>query len=67
MPKLDRRHFLTFIGALGAYVTESSAIKIGQSRVYTGKDSSGRTVEVILSRSKKSLIALDGTCTHQSY
>ncbi|MDP1711678.1 MAG: Rieske (2Fe-2S) protein [Candidatus Nanopelagicaceae bacterium] len=90
MPKLDRRHFLTFMGALvpsifltkaeafsgfslkkaansalGAYVTKSSAIKVGQSRAYKGKDSSGRTVEVILSRSKKSLIALDGTCTHQ--
>lgn len=90
MSKLNRRHFLTFIGALvpsffltkadafsgfslertatsaiGTYVTKSSAVKVGQSRVYTGKDSSGRSIEVILSRTKKSLIALDGTCTHQ--
>lgn len=90
MPKLDRRHFLAFMGALvpsffltkaeafsgfsleraansplGAYVAKSSAIKVGQTRVYTGKDSAGRTVEVILSRTKKSLIALNGTCTHQ--
>jgi len=90
MPKLDRRHFLAFVGALvpsfflakaeafsgfslkkaanselGAYVTKSSAIKVGQSRVYTGKDSAGGTVEVILSRTKKSLIALNGRCTHQ--
>lgn len=90
MPKLDRRHFLAFMGALvpsffltkaeafsgfslekaanselGAYVTKSSAIKVGQSRAYTGKDSAGRTVEVVLSRTKKSLIALNGTCTHQ--
>lgn len=51
--------------AIGTYVAKSSAVKVGQSRVYTGKDSSGRTIEVILSRTKKSLIALDGTCTHQ--
>lgn len=50
---------------LGTYVAKSAAIKVGQSRVYTGKDSTGRTVEVILSRTSKSLIALDGTCTHQ--
>jgi nitrite reductase/ring-hydroxylating ferredoxin subunit len=90
MFKIERRHLLTFIGALvpsiflpkaaafsgfslekaasgdlGAYVTKSSAVKVGQSKVYKGKDSSGRTVEVILSRSKTSLIALDGTCTHR--
>lgn len=90
MSRIDRRHFLAFMGALvpsffinkaeafsgfslekaatsalGAYVTKSSAIKIGQSRVYTGKDSTGKTIEVILSRTKKSLVALNGTCTHQ--
>lgn len=50
---------------LGAYVAKSTAIKIGQFASFTGNDSSGRTIEVILSRTKNSLIALDGTCTHQ--
>lgn len=50
---------------LGALVTKSSAIKVGQSQVYTGHDPSGRTIEVILTRTKKGVIALDGTCTHQ--
>lgn len=49
----------------GALLTKSSSIKVGQSQVYTGKDSSGRSIEVILSRTKNGLVALDGTCTHQ--
>lgn len=48
--------------ALGAVLTESSKIKVGQTQVYTGKQASG-TIEVILTRTKKGLIALDGTCT----
>lgn len=51
--------------AIGTYITKSSAVKVGQFAAYSGKDSTGRTVEVILARTKKSLIALDGTCTHQ--
>ena len=49
----------------GAVLTKSSSIKVGQSQIYTGKDSSGRSVEVILSRTETGLVALDGTCTHQ--
>ena len=51
--------------SLGAFVTKSSSLKVGKSLVFTGKDSSGRTIEVILTRTKKAVIALDGTCTHQ--
>jgi len=50
---------------LGALLGKSSAIKVGQTQVYTGNESSGRVIEVILTRTKKGLIALDGTCTHQ--
>ena len=48
---------------LGALLTKSSAIKVGQTQVYTGKEPSGKTIEVILTRTKKGLVALDGTCT----
>lgn len=50
---------------LGAKVAKSKDIKVGESKVYNGKDSSGRTFEVILTRTKKTVVALDGTCTHQ--
>ena len=90
MSKINRRRFLSVLGALipsflmakaaasptfsfapagnsqlGAQLTQSSKIKVGQTQVYTGKQPSGQTIEVILSRTKKGLIALDGTCTHQ--
>ena len=50
---------------LGALLGKSSAIKVGQTQIYTGKETSGAMIEVILTRTKKGLIALDGTCTHQ--
>jgi nitrite reductase/ring-hydroxylating ferredoxin subunit len=50
--------------SLGAVLTQSSKIKVGQTEVYTGKQSSG-SIEVILTRTKKGLVALDGTCTTQ--
>jgi len=49
----------------GAFLTRSSEIKVGQTQVYTGKEPSGKTIEVILTRTKKGLIALDGTCNTQ--
>lgn len=50
---------------LGALLGKSSMIKVGQTQIYSGKESSGRAIEVILTRSKKGLVALDGTCTHK--
>jgi Rieske Fe-S protein len=49
----------------GALLGKSSQIKVGQTQIYSGKESSGRAIEVILTRTKKGLVALDGTCTHQ--
>lgn len=52
--------------SLGAKLTKSSALKnmkIGQSLVYRGVEPSHKTIEVILTRTKSGLIALDGTCT----
>lgn len=54
--------------SLGALLAKSSAIKVGQTLVYVGKEPSGKTIktiEVILTRTKKGLVALDGTCTAQ--
>lgn len=51
---------------LGAKLTKSSAlkdVKIGQSLVYRGVEPSHKTIEVILTKTKNGLIALDGTCT----
>lgn len=50
---------------LGAVLGKSSDIKVGQTQIYTGKETSGQVIEVILTRTKKGLVALDGTCTHQ--
>ena len=50
--------------SLGAVLTKSNKIKVGQTQVYTGKQASG-SIEVILTRTKKGLVALDGTCTTQ--
>lgn len=50
---------------LGAYLAKSTTIKVGQFALFTGRDPSGKPIEIILSRTKKSLIALSGTCTHQ--
>ncbi|HEY3292781.1 MAG TPA: Rieske (2Fe-2S) protein [Candidatus Nanopelagicaceae bacterium] len=50
---------------LGALLGKSSQIKVGQTQIYSGKETSGRVIEVILTRTKKGLTALDGTCTHQ--
>ncbi len=49
----------------GVLIAKSTSIKIGQTQVYSGKDSNGQNVEVILSRTKSGLVALKGTCTHQ--
>lgn len=52
--------------ALGAKLTKSSALKamkVGQSLVYRGVEPSHKTIEVILTKTKSGLIALDGTCT----
>lgn len=51
--------------ALGAVLTQSSKIKVGQTLVFTGKEPSGQTIEVILTRTKNGLVALDGACTSQ--
>lgn len=50
---------------LGAKLDKSSRIKIGQTLIYSGQAASGQTLEVILTRTKKGLVALDGTCTHR--
>lgn len=50
---------------LGALLGKSSDIKVGRTLIYSGKETSGNMIEVILTRTKKGLIALDGTCTHQ--
>jgi nitrite reductase/ring-hydroxylating ferredoxin subunit len=50
---------------LGALLGKSSRIKVGQTQIYSGKESTGRAIEVILTRTKKCLVALDGTCTHR--
>lgn len=49
---------------LGALLGESKKIKIGETQIYSGQ-SGGQMIEVILTRTKKGLVALDGTCTHQ--
>lgn len=49
--------------SLGAKLTKSSAIKVGQTLVYKGVEPSHKTIEVILTRTKNGLVALDGTCT----
>jgi len=49
--------------SLGAKLTKSTAIKVGQTLVYKGVEPSHKTIEVILTRTKTGLVALDGTCT----
>ena len=49
---------------LGALLGPSSKIKVGVTQIYSGQ-SRGQMIEVILTRTKKGLVALDGTCTHQ--
>lgn len=51
---------------LGTPLAKSSAIKVGQTQVYSGKETSGAMIEVILTRTKKGLVGLDGTCTHKT-
>lgn len=51
---------------LGALLTPSKKIKVGQTQIYSGKESSGAVIEVILTRSHYGLVALDGTCTHKT-
>jgi Rieske Fe-S protein len=49
---------------LGAQLAKSKQIKVGQTLLFSGQ-SGGQMIEVILTRTKKGLVALDGTCTHQ--
>jgi len=49
--------------SLGAKLTQTNKIKIGQTLVYKGVEPSGKTIEVILTRTKNGFVALDGTCT----
>lgn len=49
---------------LGALLGQSNKIKVGETQIYSG-ESSGQMIEVILTRTKKGLVALDGTCTHK--
>lgn len=90
MSKVNRRGFLTVVGALiptflmakaeatsvfsmgkannsqlGSLLTKSSQIKVGQTLVFTAKQPSGKSFELILTRTKTGLVALDGTCTHK--
>lgn len=81
MKIINRRSFIAFLSAVipsvllgkaeaataqnGTLLAKSSAIKIGQSQVYGAKDANGRTFEIVLTRTKKGLTALNGTCTHQ--
>jgi nitrite reductase/ring-hydroxylating ferredoxin subunit len=50
---------------LGALIAKSSAIKVGQIQIFTGSTSFGQNVEVVLTRTKNGLFALNGACTHQ--
>ncbi|HEX7404362.1 MAG TPA: Rieske (2Fe-2S) protein [Candidatus Nanopelagicaceae bacterium] len=50
---------------LGALLTKSSAIQVGQIQIFTGTTATGQSVEVVLTRTKKGLFALNGACTHQ--
>ena len=49
---------------LGALLGRSSKIKVGETQIYSGA-SSGQMIEVILTRTRMGLVALDGTCTHK--
>jgi nitrite reductase/ring-hydroxylating ferredoxin subunit len=49
---------------LGALLTQSDTITVGKTLLFTGQ-SDGQMIEVILTRTKKGLVALDGTCTHR--
>ena len=49
---------------LGALLGRSSKIKVGETQIYSGQ-SGGQAIEVILTRTKNGLVALDGTCTHK--
>lgn len=50
---------------LGALLGQSKDIKVGKTQIYKGTESTGQVIEVILTRTKKGLVALDGTCTHK--
>lgn len=51
---------------LGTKLGKSSDVQLGQTRIYSGKETSGDLIEVILTRTKKGLVGLDGTCTHKT-
>lgn len=69
LAKIDTAQALTFgkpsSSLLGALVAESSSIKVGETQIYTGNISPGQNVEVVLTRTKKGLFALNGACTHR--
>jgi nitrite reductase/ring-hydroxylating ferredoxin subunit len=69
MTKLDSAQAFTFgkklHSSLGALVTESSSLKVGDIQIFTGSTSAGKNVEVVLTRTKKGVFALNGACTHQ--
>ncbi|MBC7463500.1 MAG: Rieske (2Fe-2S) protein [Actinobacteria bacterium] len=81
MGKFNRRTFLAFVSALipsallgkaeaaaspyGSFLAKSTAIKLGQTQIYGAKDSNGRSFEVVLTRTRTGVTALEGTCTHQ--
>ena len=81
MKKINRRSFIAIFSALipslffgkdeaaaaqnVSLLAKSAAIKIGQSQVFGATDADGRSFEVVLTRTKKGLTALNGTCTHQ--
>ena len=51
--------------SLGSLVDKSSAIKVGKTLIYSGQSASGQQIEVVITRTKKGLFALNGACTHQ--
>jgi len=50
--------------SIGAKVAKSSAVKVGQTQIFSGSSASGTGIEVVLTRTSKGLFALDGACTH---
>jgi|APCry1669189070_1035195.scaffolds.fasta_scaffold06965_2 nitrite reductase/ring-hydroxylating ferredoxin subunit len=50
---------------LGSLVDKSSAIKVGKTHIYSGQSATGQQIEVVITRTKRGLFALNGACTHQ--
>ncbi len=51
--------------SLGSLVDKSSAVKVGKTMIYSGQSPTGQQIQVVITRTKKGLFALNGACTHQ--